>query len=223
MTDDCRLVMDQGPQPGQTFSLDKDALGLGRDPGNDIVINDPQVSRQHARVTRQGGLVVIEDLGSTNGTFANGVRLVEPHTLVNGDVIGLGNAVTLTYYGMGVAATEVLTGQPTIPSPPPSYAPQPPAFEPAPPPSYAPQPPAFEPAPPPSYAPPHLAFEPAPPPGYTPAVEEQQSKTRLWVGCGCVVLFALVCIAVGVFVWYAPESFWQALIDLGIPVPTWPF
>jgi len=238
MTDNYRLVMDQGPQSGQTFSLDKDALGLGRDPGNDIVINDPQVSRQHARITRQGGLVVIEDLGSTNGTFANGVRLVEPHTLVNGDVIGLGNAVTLTYYGMGIAATEVLTGQPTVsspppsyapqppafePAPPPSYAPQPPAFEPAPPPSYAPQPPAFEPAPPPSYAPPPLAFEPAPPPAYTPAVEEQQSKTRLWVGCGCVVLFALVCIAVGVFVWYAPESFWQALIDLGIPVPTWPF
>jgi len=208
MTDNYRLVMDQGPQSGQTFSLDKDALGLGRDPGNDIVINDPQVSRQHARITRQGGLVVIEDLGSTNGTFANGVRLVEPHTLVNGDVIGLGNAVTLTYYGMGIAATEVLTGQPTVSSPPPSYAPQPPAFEPA---------------PPPSYAPPPLAFEPAPPPAYTPAVEEQQSKTRLWVGCGCVVLFALVCIAVGVFVWYAPESFWQALIDLGIPVPTWPF
>ncbi len=179
MTDDFRLVMSQGPQPGQTFPLDKDSLTLGRDPGNDIVINDPQVSRQHARITRQGGLMVIEDLGSTNGTFVNGMRLTGPHTLVSGDVIGLGDAVTLTYHGASVAVTRTIVGQPAAAPPPPSYAPPPP-------------------------------------------IEEEKSKTGLWVGCGCLVLI-LACIVAALFVWYAPASFWQALIDLGIPVPAWPF
>ena len=115
MADSSQLVVNQGPQPGQTFILDQDLLTLGRDPGNDIVISDPQVSRQHARVTRQGETMVIEDTGSTNGTFVNGVRLTGPHTLANGDVIGLGDAATLAYYEAGIAATEVLDGQPTVP------------------------------------------------------------------------------------------------------------
>jgi predicted component of type VI protein secretion system len=204
MTDSSRLVMSQGPQPGQTFTLDQDLLTLGRDPGGDIVINDPQVSRQHARITCQGELILIEDLGSTNGTFVNGMRLTGPHTLANGDVISLGDAVTLTFYGAGIATTEPLAGQPTLSSAAPSYGPPPPAFEAAPPPAQTATPP-----PPPAYA-------------AAPPVEAKKSNTGLWVGCGCLVLI-LGCIAVGLFVWYAPESFWQALIDIGIPVPTWPF
>ena len=199
MTDSSRLVMSQGPQPGQTFTLDQDLLTLGRDPGSDIVINDPQVSRQHARITCQGELILIEDLGSTNGTFVNGMRLTGPHTLANGDVISLGDAATLTYYGAGIATTEPLAGQPTVSSAPPSYGPPPPTFEPAPPPAYA-----------------------AVPPPAAPPVKAKKSNTWLWAGCGCFVLI-LGCIAVGLFVWYAPASFWQALIDMGIPVPTWPF
>ncbi|MFQ6101872.1 MAG: FHA domain-containing protein [Anaerolineae bacterium] len=208
MADNSRLVMSQGPQPGQTFMLEHDLLTLGRDPANSIVIDDPQVSRQHARIMRQGSLMVIEDLGSTNGTFVNGVRLTGPHTLANGDMIGLGDAVRLTYYGAGVAEgagiaeTETLVGQPAAPSSP-GYA-APPAI---------PQPP-----PPPAYAPPPPAYVAAPPP-----VEERKSKTWLWVGCGCLALLTLACIALTVFLWYAPPSFWQALIDLGIPVPAQPF
>jgi len=209
MTDSFRLVMSQGPQPGQTFSLDKDSTSLGRDPGNDIVIDDPQVSRHHARVTRRGGLMVIEDLGSTNGTFINGMLLTGPHALASGDVIGLGDVVMLTYYGMGIAATETVIERPAATPPPLSYTPPPPAPEPAPPPAYAPAPP-----PPPAYT--------AAPPSATPLVEEKKSKTWLWVGCGCLVLI-LACVAVALFVWYAPASFWQTLSDLGIPVPTWPF
>ena len=195
MTDGFRLVMSQGPQPGQTFSLEKDSTSLGRDPGNDITIDDPQVSRQHARIMRQGGLMVIEDLGSTNGTFVNGVRLTGSHTLASGDMIGLGDVVALTYYGVGIAATETVVRQPATAPPSPSYAPSP---------SVPPPPPAF------------TAAYPSSP------VEEQRSRTWLWVGCGCLVLI-LACVAVALFVWYAPASFWQTLSDLGIPIPIWPF
>lgn len=209
MTNDSRLVMSQGPQPGQTFVLDQDLLILGREPNSAVMINDPQISRQHARITRQGSLMVIEDMGSTNGTFVNGMRLTSPHTLANNDTISLGDVVTLTYHGASVATTEPLGLQPTVSLEQPSYEPPPP-----PPPAYtAPPTPAYTAPPAPAYA--------AVPPAAQP-VEEEKSKTGLWVGCGCLALI-LVCIAVGLFVWYAPAPFWQALIDLGIPVPTWPF
>jgi predicted component of type VI protein secretion system len=202
MSGSSRLVMSRGPQPGQTFVLDQALLILGRDPNSDIVISNPQISRKHARITRQGGRIVLEDLGSTNGTFVNGVRLTEPHTLENGDTIGLGDVATLTYYGTSVAATEVLGDQPPASSAPPSYPPS--TFEPTP--AYA--------------APPAPPAEGAAAPPFVQ--EEKKSRTGLWIGCGCLVLI-LACVAVGLFVWYAPASFWQALIDLGIPVPTWPF
>jgi predicted component of type VI protein secretion system len=127
MTEGAWLVMSQGPQPGQTFMLDRDWITVGRDPTNEIVINDPQVSRQHSRITRQGKTTVIEDLGSTNGTFANGMRLTGPHVLATGDVIGLGDGVKLTYYEVGIAAdvTETVVGRPAA-MPPPSYLSTPP-------------------------------------------------------------------------------------------------
>lgn len=213
MAENSRLVMSQGPQPGQTFMLDRDLLNLGRDPGNDIVINDPQVSRQHARITRQGGLMVIEDLGSTNGTFVNGVRLTGPHTLANGDVIGIGDAATLTYYGVGIAAAETTPGQPTAAPPPPGYTPPPPITQPAQPPGYTPPPPTTQPPPPPAYA------APPPPPPAAPPVEGKRSKTWLLVGCGCLVLLVIIACA-AVFVLDAlellPDFFYQPIYWLGL-------
>jgi hypothetical protein len=96
MNGDFKLIVNQGPQPGRTFVLDRDLFILGRDPGCNIVIDAPQVSRQHARIRKYGGQVVIEDLRSANGTFVNGMRLTGPRTLVNGDVISLGGVVTFT-------------------------------------------------------------------------------------------------------------------------------
>jgi len=202
MTDYPRLVMNQGPQPGQMFVLDQEMTSLGRDPGNDIVINDPQISRKHSRITRQGASMVLEDVGSTNGTFVNGMRLTSPHTLDSGNVVGLGDAVTLTYHGrgVGIATTEPLAEQPAFSAMPEEYEPD---FPPPPPPAYTPAP-------------------PPPPPSAASPVEETKSRTRLWIGCGCVAI-ALACVAVALFLWFAPASFWQALIDFGIPVPTWPF
>ena len=49
-----KLTIRQGPKPNQAFDLDKDVLTLGREAGNDLVIEDPQISRRHSRLTRQG-------------------------------------------------------------------------------------------------------------------------------------------------------------------------
>ncbi len=125
MTSDYGLVMTRGPQQGQAFFLDKDTLKLGRDLDNDIVIVAPHVSRHHTRITRQGADMVVEDLGSRNGTLVNGVRLEAPRTLASGDVIGLGNVVELTFYGPDLVMADTLSLEPLPadrPVPPPAYA-----------------------------------------------------------------------------------------------------
>jgi len=89
--------MQRGPTPGKTFELVRDTLTLGRDVSNDIVINDAEISRHHVRLTRQMGTFALEDLGSTNGTFVNSMRLAGQKLLSKSDVISLGETVTLTF------------------------------------------------------------------------------------------------------------------------------
>jgi predicted component of type VI protein secretion system len=210
MTDSSRLVMTQGPQPGQTFVLDQDLLTLGRDPNNIIVINDPQISRHHARVTRQGDWMVLEDIGSTNGTFVNGIRLAKPHTLANGDVVGLGDAVTLTFYGASPAMTEPLAGRATAQPGEPGYEPPP-----------SPPPPRYEPQPPPpsTYAAPPSPAYAVPPAQPAQPIEEKKSRTWVWVGCGCLILLVIVaCGAVFVldYLRMLPPIFYEPLRWLGL-------
>jgi hypothetical protein len=95
--DSFRLIVRRGPQPNQIYELSKEILTIGRDITNDIVINDPEVSRHHLRLTRGAGGFTIEDLGSTNGTFVNGQRLTGARPLRNGELVGLGETVTLSY------------------------------------------------------------------------------------------------------------------------------
>ncbi len=115
-----RLIVRRGPQPNQTYDLNKDIVTIGRDITNDIVINDPEVSRHHLRFTRGAGGYTIEDLGSTNGTFINGQRITGAKPLNNGDMIGLGETVTLGYEavrGASAGAPEEGGGfQPTVQS-----------------------------------------------------------------------------------------------------------
>lgn len=118
-----RLIVRRGPQPNQTFDLNKDIVTLGRDITNDIVINDPEVSRHHLRLTRGADGYSIEDLGSTNGTFIAGQRLSGVRQLQRADVIGLGETVTLIYEAV---RAEVSSPPPTAQSPMPSQPVQPP-------------------------------------------------------------------------------------------------
>lgn len=91
------LVNTQSSAPPKEFELTKSELVVGRDEGVDIVIATPAVSRRHARFMMQGGEYIIEDLGSSNGTFVNGDRLIGRRTLNHRDEIRLGQAITLLY------------------------------------------------------------------------------------------------------------------------------
>jgi hypothetical protein len=114
------LIVRQGPRPGQRFSLTKSTIIIGREAGNDVVINHPEVSRRHASLTWDGTQHIVQDLGSVNGTFVNGVRLTAPQVLQQGDVIGLGPTVLLGFHALPAYV-------PSRPTAPPPHAPRPPA------------------------------------------------------------------------------------------------
>jgi len=97
MASQFQLIMRTGPTPGATFMLEGDQLNIGRDSTNEITINDAEVSRRHARLTFQGGKYVLEDLGSTNGTFVNGQRLAGPRVLKAGEVVSFGEQIVLVF------------------------------------------------------------------------------------------------------------------------------
>jgi pSer/pThr/pTyr-binding forkhead associated (FHA) protein len=65
-------------------------LELGRDKGTEIVLSDPEVSRRHARFESQDGVVFVEDLKSSNGTYLNGRRVTEAIEVRPGDEIDVG-------------------------------------------------------------------------------------------------------------------------------------
>jgi predicted component of type VI protein secretion system len=146
------------------FDITKDVTVLGRDVSNDIVIGDSEISRQHARISRTPAGYVLEDLGSTNGTYVDGERLAAPRVLNPGDLIGLGENVSLTFSATSPEAAATVMGPaaraaaaPRAPYPPPPPGPATPA-----------------------------AIAQAPP-------EAPPKRSRLWLfaGCGCLVIVIL--------------------------------
>ena len=80
----------------QLRGLHVDILGpvvIGRAPSSDIVIDEPFISATHARFTLQGPALVLEDLGSTNGTLVNGHGITQPVTLREGDEVQVGDTI----------------------------------------------------------------------------------------------------------------------------------
>lgn len=82
------LVAQEGPLKGQRWALSH-TLMMGRDATCEIVIQDRQVSRFHARLTPTSEGVMLEDLGSKNGTNHNGTDLSTPIMLQDGDLLGI--------------------------------------------------------------------------------------------------------------------------------------
>lgn len=218
-----RLVVRRGPQPNQTYELNKDIVALGRDITNDIVINDPEVSRHHCRLTRTPAGYTMEDLGSTNGTFVNGQRLTAVRPLMNGDMIGLGETVTLVYEGgavqappsappqpketaVGATAQPSLEPQPAPVSPEPDYAQPAQAPVPVEPAAPIPQQPDYNNglAVPQQYQPPAQPYADQAA-GYEYYEYEQQQQGSntgrlIAIGCGCLVVLCVIAVGIIGFV-----------------------
>ncbi|HEY4562893.1 MAG TPA: FHA domain-containing protein, partial [Thermoanaerobaculia bacterium] len=90
---DSALVIHEGPGAGSEHPVDGELI-LGREQGSaDLVIDDPGVSRRHARVLSDAGGVIVEDLGSSNGTYVNGQRISGPVELGAGDEVQVGATI----------------------------------------------------------------------------------------------------------------------------------
>jgi serine phosphatase RsbU (regulator of sigma subunit) len=85
------LVTIQGPNAGQRFALDgSDSLEIGRQGDSAVYLESLAVSRQHARIRRRDGGFVVEDAGSSNGTYVNGRRIQGPVPLTERDTLQIG-------------------------------------------------------------------------------------------------------------------------------------
>lgn len=88
-----RLVVERAPghTPGMEYDLEQGAV-LGRGEQAEIRLEDPFASSRHARIVRQGGVMVLEDMGSTNGTYLNEEILGGPTPLHPGDRVRIGDS-----------------------------------------------------------------------------------------------------------------------------------
>jgi predicted component of type VI protein secretion system len=166
-----QLVMKVGPTPGKVIPLTKDELTIGRDVSNDIVINDAEISRKHARLYLGPAGYNLEDQGSTNGSFVNDQRLVGPHALRHGETIRFGEHVELSYESTAPDLNATMVGGPVPMAYTPASVPEPvPAFQ---------ETPVFS-----GQVPPGPVEQPV-----VPAPQEKKTSTTwLLAGCGCLLV-----------------------------------
>ncbi len=103
------LVVVRGPNAGSRFLLDRDETTIGRHPDSDIFLDDVTVSRRHARLRLEGGVVTVEDQGSLNGSYVNGER-VDVGNLESGDELQIGR-FKLLFVGDGEEEEHDHTGE----------------------------------------------------------------------------------------------------------------
>ncbi|MCS7010796.1 MAG: FHA domain-containing protein [Anaerolineales bacterium] len=179
-----QFVMRAGPTPGKVYPLDGEVITIGREPSNMIAINDAEVSRRHARLEKRGTAYIIQDLGSTNGTFVNGVRISGAQVLNPGDQVSLGENIHLIYEAVVDPNATMVSSAKAMPA---TAAPAP---RPATPPPPAPRPAV----PPPSAAPVYSGQVPAAP--FTPAPAKKSNvKIVIIVLVVLAVCIILACLA----------------------------
>ncbi len=87
------LVVIHGEDLGRKFDLTGEEISIGRSSKCDIQVDQDAVSRQHATLTNDAGRLLVEDLGSTNGTIVNDEHIEGPLRLRNGDFIKIGRTI----------------------------------------------------------------------------------------------------------------------------------
>jgi predicted component of type VI protein secretion system len=209
MQSNFRMVMRAGPSVGKIYPLEKSEIFVGRDLSNDIVINDPEISRRHARLFMQGNSYVLEDLGSTNGTFVNGQRLMGPSILRPGDSITFGERMSLVFESADYDQDATVVS----PALRPPYDNQGSAQVYSPQPSYQPDEPSY---PPPASQPPVRQvdnYAGQVPSAYAPEMPAERRFSIIWIVV--IVVLLLICLCLFIAIWNAPEEFWCLF-------PVWP-
>src|SRR5262245_51172214 len=92
-----RMVCVAGADLGRAFAVGKKPVVIGRGLV-DLQLHASDVSRQHARMVMRDNAFMLEDLGSQNGTFVNGIRVIEPTSLRVGDRVQIGSTILVFAY-----------------------------------------------------------------------------------------------------------------------------
>ena len=87
-----KAVVTEGPASGRSLKLDQE-ITIGRNEKCGLVLDDTYVSQMHARIFAKGDAYMIEDLGSTNGTYLNRRRITSAAELQRGDQVKIGKTV----------------------------------------------------------------------------------------------------------------------------------
>ena len=87
------LVVTKGPLEGARFPVPTDGLSIGRDPDCNVVLDDSNVSRYHARLVFHNAAIWVQDVGSRNGVFLNEKRVVRHKQLSPGDELVVGEHI----------------------------------------------------------------------------------------------------------------------------------
>ena len=91
------LIVYSGSETGKRYVLDGTRMSIGRLADTAVFIDNPSVSRRHAEIEASGDVVVIRDLGSSNGTHVNETKIGGPVPLKHGDLIRLGKVILKFY------------------------------------------------------------------------------------------------------------------------------
>jgi DNA-binding response OmpR family regulator len=102
------LILEEGMDEPLRWLIEKELTTLGRWPDNDVVLPDRLVSRHHAHIRKVGTQFILEDRGSTNGTFVNGQRIEDSCSLQDGDSIQIAPKFQLRF--LDSASTAPLPG-----------------------------------------------------------------------------------------------------------------
>ena len=123
-----------GPAQGSNIEIGQE-LQIGRAAGAEGRLgDDPEISRQHARISRNPqGQLMVEDLGSTNGTYVNGQRISGPQALNPGDTVQMGRSTLSVEGGAAGGQATAIGAVPVMPGSPPPAAAAPPPPPPPPP------------------------------------------------------------------------------------------
>jgi pSer/pThr/pTyr-binding forkhead associated (FHA) protein len=205
-----QFVMRSGPTVGKIFPLDAEEITIGRDAINIIAINDAEVSRKHARMELRGSAYVIQDLGSTNGTFINGTRVSGMQVLNPGDTVSFGEGIVLVYEPVGDVNATILSSKPpaaTVQKPAPVSVPAPaPASAPA---------PVQMPSPAP--APGFSGQVPAGPVPVPPEPVKAKKKFPVWLIILIVLLVIILCCG-GFFIVIDQLNLWCKVLPFLVPL-----
>ncbi len=90
------LLLRRGGKPERVVVWDTQDITVGREPENDVVVNDPEVSRGHARLRKEGAAFLVDNLSRSNPTYVNG-EAVTTKDLQHRDVVGIGESQLIFY------------------------------------------------------------------------------------------------------------------------------